>query len=208
MGCRLPPARRRSTDIGRREDFPAASSDTFVWRSCYLAAMPHRPDEEDGTGGRLWRQATGDAEPLPERPRRIDPRRRRSVPATTARATVLHVESYGEHVDGWSGAAGEEALRRIHRGEWPAQLRLDLHGDDAEEARRRLRSALRAARRAGLSGVLVVHGRGVGSVDGPVLKRSLPGWLAEPPHGTRVLAFSTAGPHGGRGGAMLVALRR
>jgi DNA-nicking Smr family endonuclease len=168
-----------------------------------------RRGEEDERAERLWRRATGDVAPLPERPARVERRPRRAGGAATGGAAPrFEVESYGEHVDGWSGKAGEEALRRIHRGEWPADLRLDLHGHGAEEARQEVRAVLRRALRAGLGGVLIVHGRGVGSEGGPVLKGSLPAWLAEPPHGSRILAYSSAGPHGGRGGATLVALRR
>lgn len=171
--------------------------------------MARRRDAEEERAERLWRRAAGDVAPLPGGPGRVDGRRRRAprrAPAT--RPSRFQVESYGEHRDGWAGRAGEEALRRIHRGEWPADLRVDLHGSDARDAREQVRSVLRRALRAGMAGVLIVHGRGVGSPDGPVLKGALADWLAEPPHGSRVLAFSSAGPHGGRGGATLVALRR
>jgi len=168
-----------------------------------------RRDEEDERAERLWRRAAGDVEPLPDRPARVGGRPRRAGGAATdAPSPRFEVETHGEDVDGWAGRAGQEALRRIHRGEWPADLRLDLHGCGVEQARQEVRATLRRALRAGLGGVLIVHGRGVGSEAGPVLKGSLPAWLAEPPHGSRILAYSSAGPHGGRGGATLVALRR
>ena len=170
--------------------------------------MPRR-DEDDERAERLWRRAAGDVEPLVDRPTRVGRRARRAGRAgAEAPSSRCEVATYGEHVDGWAGKAGKEVLRRIHRGEWPAELRLDLHGCGAEQARQEVRSTLRRALRAGFAGVLIVHGRGVGSEAGPVLKGSLSGWLAEPPHGSRILAYSSAGPHGGRGGATLVALRR
>jgi DNA-nicking Smr family endonuclease len=56
--------------------------------------------------------------------------------------------------------------------------------------------------------VLVVHGRGLHSPGAPVLKHALPGWLAEPPLGQRVLAFASATPPHGGTGATFVLLRR
>ena len=54
----------------------------------------------------------------------------------------------------------------------------------------------------------MVHGRGLHSPEGPVLKEALPGWLAAAPIGARVLAFATAGPEAGGAGASYVLLRR
>ncbi|MFQ5418592.1 MAG: Smr/MutS family protein, partial [Myxococcota bacterium] len=56
--------------------------------------------------------------------------------------------------------------------------------------------------------VLVIHGRGRGSADGPVLKSALPGWLALPPLGASVMAFASAPPGDGGAGATVVLLRR
>jgi DNA-nicking Smr family endonuclease len=78
----------------------------------------------------------------------------------------------------------------------------------ASEARRRLRQALEAADAAGEECVLVVHGRGHRSVEGPVLKRKLPEWLAEPPLGEKVLAFASAPSRQGGPGATRVLLRQ
>lgn len=170
--------------------------------------MVARREDEEERARRLWRRVAGEVAGLPEGPGRVVVRRRRGGRAATGgRGVRFEVESYGEHRDGWAGKAGEKALSRIHRGEWPVDLRLDLHGRHAEGAREDVREALRRALRAGMTGVLIVHGRGLRSGEGAVLKEAVPGWLAEPPHGSRVLAFSSAGPHGGRGGATLVALR-
>ena len=44
--------------------------------------------------------------------------------------------------------------------------------------------------------------------DEPVLKRSLPDWLAEAPLGDCVLAFASAAPEHGGSGATYVLLRK
>ena len=56
--------------------------------------------------------------------------------------------------------------------------------------------------------VLVIHGRGRHSEAAPVLKEALLGWLAEPPVGSLVLAFSSARGGDGGVGATYVLLRR
>ncbi|MEZ5332450.1 MAG: Smr/MutS family protein [Thermoanaerobaculia bacterium] len=162
--------------------------------------------DESERAERLWRKAAEGAQPLAPTPDRVRRRRPRSMSPTGEPGPRFRLDSWGEHCEGRAASGGEEALDRIHRGEWPVDLRLDLHGLTAEQARDELRAMLRRALRAGLTGVLVVHGRGAGSAAGPILKESLPEWLAAAPHGSRVLAFSTVGPHGGRGGATLVAL--
>jgi DNA-nicking Smr family endonuclease len=45
-------------------------------------------------------------------------------------------------------------------------------------------------------------------VEGPVLKRKLPEWLAEPPLGEKVLAFASAPSRQGGSGATRVLLRQ
>lgn len=109
-------------------------------------------------------------------------------------------------VDGWSSGFDRRRLRGLRRGEVEPDLELDLHGMTSADARRALRSALREAIEAGARCVLVVHGRGMRSEGGPVLRDALPKWLAEEPHGGAILAFAASEAR--RGGATYVLLRR
>ena len=56
--------------------------------------------------------------------------------------------------------------------------------------------------------VLVIHGRGRHSETEPILKEALLGWLAEPPAGPLVMAFTSALGGDGGVGATYVLLRR
>lgn len=109
-------------------------------------------------------------------------------------------------IDGWAAGFDRRRLRALRRGEVDPDREIDLHGLTRAEAHRALRDALRAAIDAGERCVLVVHGRGNRSEAGPVLRESLPGWLAEDPHGAGILAFAAAANR--RGGATYVLLRR
>src|SRR5690606_4523367 len=113
----------------------------------------------------------------------------------------------GGRVDGAASGFERRRLVRLRGGDPPPDRELDLHGLRRDEARRHLRAALREAIAAGERCVLVVHGRGARSGEaGAVLRDALPAWLAEPPHGARVLAFASADDHAG--GATYVLLRR
>jgi DNA-nicking Smr family endonuclease len=109
-------------------------------------------------------------------------------------------------VDGWAPGFDKRRLRELRRGEIEPDVEVDLHGLTRAAARAELFAALRDAIAAGQRCVLVVHGRGMRSQDGPVLRDSLPDWLAEAPHGASVLAFAAGEAQ--RGGATYVLLRR
>ena len=99
-------------------------------------------------------------------------------------------------------------LARLRKGEWPIERRVDLHGLTSSEARRELASELQDARAAGERCVLVVHGRGLHSEAGPVLRDGVHAWLAAPPLAAWVMAFASALPRDGGPGASYVLLRR
>jgi DNA-nicking Smr family endonuclease len=99
-------------------------------------------------------------------------------------------------------------LRRLRGGRIPPELRIDLHGLRADEARRHILTELPAAIAAGLRCVIVVHGKGLRSEGAPVLRNALVEWLAEPALDGRVLAFAPAQPEDGGRGATYVLLRR
>jgi DNA-nicking Smr family endonuclease len=97
-------------------------------------------------------------------------------------------------------------LRRLKRGEYRVQARLDLHGMTAPEARDEVIRLLQQSRQAGHRCVCIVHGRGLNSAGGvAVLKAQVRHQLARAP---AVLAFTSAPPSGGGSGAVYVLLRR
>jgi DNA-nicking Smr family endonuclease len=100
-------------------------------------------------------------------------------------------------------------VRRLRRGEPRPQDEIDLHGLSAAQARTELRSGMSDAVARGLRCLRIIHGRGRSSKGGTaVLKRELPGWLAEAGVGEHVVAFAPAPPRDGGAGATLVLLQR
>jgi len=114
----------------------------------------------------------------------------------------------GERMEGRAPGIDRKHLRRLRSGDVRVDVRVDLHGLRGVGAREAVREALNAAFEAEQRCALVIHGRGRRSEGDPVLKRALPGWLAEPPLGARVMAFASATPEDGGAGATYVLLRR
>ena len=96
-------------------------------------------------------------------------------------------------------------LRKLRRGNWPVQDRLDLHGYNSDTARKLLQEFLREATLRGLRCVMVIHGKGMNSRGGEaVLRRLTRHWLTQHP---RVLAYCDALPKDGGNGAVLLLLK-
>ncbi len=118
------------------------------------------------------------------------------------------IEYSGERVSGLAFGIDRAHLRRLERGEIDFDRRLDLHGSNSTEARHLLTNELKNASASGKRCVLIIHGRGLHSEDGPVLKTAVIEWLTAPPLAARIMAFSSAPPAEGGPGATAVLLRR
>jgi len=104
------------------------------------------------------------------------------------------------------GGLQHNYIKRLKRGDIKYESRLDLHGQNLEQAQRSLIHFINASCEAEMRCVLVVHGRGLGSENQrPLLKQAVSQWLTqmEP-----VLAYASAIPAHGGVGAVYVILRR
>lgn len=170
-----------------------------------------RGENTDGTKAATpdaFRRAMADVERLdgPDPVLRRPGRRRRTVEAALA-PVEFEIERIGHRIAALAPGADPAALARLRGGEIAPDLTLDLHGFPELEARGMVRDTLRRARRAGLACVKVIHGRGLRSGGDPVLLQALPGWLAEPPLGSWIAAFTSAPSRHGGPGSTLILLR-
>ena len=168
-----------------------------------MSKSPYRPPDHDA-----FAEAMRGVDRLEGESRRVAERSRPRAREAAAPDVEFEIETWGDHQQGAPKGTDRRMLRRLELGDHPPELSLDLHGLTEDEARAAVRSGLRRALKAGMRCVRIIHGRGLRSPDGPVLKRALPRWLAQPPQGRRVLAFTTAGKYGASGGATLVLLRK
>jgi DNA-nicking Smr family endonuclease len=151
-----------------------------------------------------------DVKPLTDR----DKVRRRSsaIAAPTGRAAARRTRFAFPRPDepllGHAGGIQRRQLERLRSGQIRPEASIDLHHLQTEEARAALHRRLIEAHDAGQRCVVVIHGRGLRSERGPVLKRALPTWLTDAAVAHRILAFAPARSEDGGEGATYVLLRR
>lgn len=139
------------------------------------------------------------------------PRLREADEAEALRESLTHTPedvliAAGDILEYRASGVPESVFRRLKRGQYRIGSELDLHGMNLREAKQAVRAFLLACREADLRCVRIVHGKGLRSGrEGPVLKRSLDGWLR---HRSDVLAFTSARPAQGGAGAAIVLLRQ
>ena len=172
----------------------------------------------------LWSLAVDGAAPLQDRSGRIRPAPQpQAVPPQLdpeleaydeLRALVdgelpFDIADTDEYIEGHLRGLDPRVVRKLKKGEFAVQGHLDLHGLLKEEAKAGLEQFFVEARHSRKRCVLVVHGRGLHSKDQvPVLKDALKRWMATARFARHVLAFATARPHDGGGGAIYVLLKK
>ena len=172
------------------------------------AANP--PDRIEPDDAALFRAAVGEVQPLVEQNRitphpapRLPFRSPNSPPAIPDTLTDSAAENAPDEF--LSNGISRMTLRKLRRGGWPIEDRLDLHGLHSDAARRLLQEFLHEAMQRELRCVLVIHGKGMNSRGGEaVLRRLSRHWLAQHPG---VLGFCDAPPREGGSGAVLVLLK-
>lgn len=169
----------------------------------------------------LFREAMHDVRPLkptekvdqatsPRHCQAIHKRRNRAIGAAAIPDTLSdHLTTEMAENGNWSfirPGLQRQTLRKLRRGDWPAQAQLDLHGLTREMARCAMTAFLADSIQQGFRCVRVIHGKGLSSNDkAPVLKKLTGNWLVQ--HES-VLAFCQAKPENGGSGALEVLLKK
>lgn len=99
-----------------------------------------------------------------------------------------------------------DIIRKLREGRFSVQDYLDLHGLTLEEAETEVEEFLKDSLKKSRRCVKIIHGRGLRSPKGPVLKEALIKWLSLR-HRKNVIAFVTARQCDGGLGALYVLLR-
>jgi len=114
-----------------------------------------------------------------------------------------------EYMEGAVSGVGPKIMKRLKRGEFSVQDYIDLHGLTKKEAETVVDEFIIKSYYKGMRCVLIVHGRGLGSIDHkPAIKRELPVWFRRGILKKIVLAFVTAKPCDGGAGALYVLLKK
>ena len=121
----------------------------------------------------------------------------------------FEVADDGKRVEGRRVDVPFDAVRRLRRGNYPVDARVDLHGMSVDQARAALDSFLGTTRARGERCVLVIHGKGDHSPQGVgLLRGEMSAWLSQGPASQHVAAFVSAAEHDGGAGAVYVLLRK
>ena len=121
----------------------------------------------------------------------------------------FEVQDDGRHAEGRRVDVAPDVVRKLRRGQFPVDARIDLHGMRAEDARNAVEKFLREMRARRERCVLVVHGKGLHSPGGEgVLRGELSAWLSEGRASSSVDAFASAHAEDGGEGATYVLLRK
>jgi len=119
----------------------------------------------------------------------------------------LDVFNLPEYMEGSAEGLSPLILERLRAGEYSVQRTLDLHGLVSEEAEEAFRSFVTDAIQNRICCIKIIHGRGLKSKRGPVLKGKLKGWIVRAIHRRWVVAFCSARMSDGGPGATLILLR-
>jgi len=119
---------------------------------------------------------------------------------------AMHLPDTQEYVEWINRDYRGTVIGKLHEGKFSVQDYLDLHGLCVEEAENAVGHFLKESRIKGLRCVKIIHGRGLRSPKGPVLKDAVIKWLSGR-HRKNIIAFVTARQCDGGLGALYVLLR-
>ncbi|MCC6206926.1 MAG: Smr/MutS family protein [Gammaproteobacteria bacterium] len=177
-------------------------------------AVDKDPDKE---GHALFRASVKGVKRLrqhtpPPRPSRVPPvpRKRQHVETPAPEDPCFHESvmetDIGDQPDFARPGLQHGAMRKLRRGQFTLEAKLDLHGMTAATAGRELGAFLVRNLAADARCVLIIHGKGLSTPDRPpVLKSRVNAWLRL--HND-VIAFCSAQPRDGGTGALYVLLRK
>lgn len=189
-----PRTRRRGS--GARPASEATEADVDLFRQAIGEVRPLREGDA--------RTAQRAQPPAPEPRQFLDDEARVMDELLLEPSEALAVE-LGEALSFVRNGHDPRLLKQLRRGVFAVQDEIDLHQMRQTDARRYLREFLAEAAELGHRCVRIIHGKGLRSPEGPVLKGLVDALLR---HHGHVLAFASARPQDGGTGATLVLLRK
>jgi DNA-nicking Smr family endonuclease len=146
---------------------------------------------------------------FPDHQQSQEERERQYLSTLVKDSSAWDISFSDEYMVGAVPGVGPKIMRRLKRGEFSVQDYIDLHGLKKKEAEAVVSEFIVKSYQRGLRCVLIVHGRGLGSVDHqPAIKRELPVWFRRGTLKRIVIAFVTARPCDGGAGALYVLLKK
>jgi DNA-nicking Smr family endonuclease len=119
----------------------------------------------------------------------------------------IRLSDTGEYIEWSSPLIRRDITKRLHEGGFAVQDSIDLHGMTLVEAEEALECFFAEAVRRRSFCVKIIHGRGLRSPNGPVIKEAMKIWLQRS-FRKRIVAYATAKDRDGGLGATYVLLKQ
>jgi len=119
---------------------------------------------------------------------------------------MINLSDTQEYIEWIDQDYREDIINKLHKGQYSVQDCLDLHGIITEDAEKEVEHFFKASIKKGYRCIKIIHGRGLRSAKGPVLKQALITWLLRR-YRKNIIAFVTARQCDGGLGALYVLLR-
>ncbi len=119
---------------------------------------------------------------------------------------AINLSDTQEYVEWINQDYRENIIKKLHEGKYSVQDCLDLHGIIVEEAATELERFFRESLRKRYQCIKIIHGRGLRSTNGPVLKKAVIQWLLSR-YRKHIVAFVTARQCDGGLGALYILLQ-
>lgn len=121
---------------------------------------------------------------------------------------AFSLEHSSEYVEWVAPNVDKNLAKRLHKGEFSVQAYLDLHGYIVEDALKMCYEFFAKAIEQNKKCLAIIHGRGLSSEKGPIIKEAVIRWLKKGPFRRNILTFATAPRTDGGFGVTYVLLRR
>jgi DNA-nicking Smr family endonuclease len=132
---------------------------------------------------------------------------RRMLESVLDAAHRINTFDLPEYMEGYAEDINPLTMEKLRNGEFSVQRILDLHGHCSEDAEALFEEFLKDSIRSNLRCIKVIHGRGLKSKAGPVLKEKLKEWVMRAMHRKWITGFSSAQMKEGGPGATVMLLK-
>jgi DNA-nicking Smr family endonuclease len=120
---------------------------------------------------------------------------------------IISVVNLPEYMEGYVDGANPLTIEKLRNGEYAIQQVIDLHGLSVLEGKAEFTTLIAEAVQKRIRCVKIIHGRGLKSRNGPVLKEKLKEWIVRAMHRKWIVAFCSAKMPDGGPGATIILLR-
>lgn len=188
----------------REAEPPVSDADTFARHMAGVRVLGSRATRIPATASRVEKAERG-ALPAVD----LDVTARERLDRLVVEGLRFEVLDDGHHLEGRRIDVDPRELRRLRRGAFAVDGRLDLHGLTVVEARKAVEAFVKKRRADGDRMVVIIHGKGKHSPRNvAVLRGEIGAWLSQGRAAHSVAAFTSAQEDEGGTGALFVLLAK